>query len=103
MLDPGDVPGGHPELWIPDPPPDRGPEGNVEMWAEAESYLEHLANVSDRQDNEAITVALVDAYNRCVEERRRAEDLLALRKRWAERRIGGVVTPQSPVRGGPPS
>jgi hypothetical protein len=72
------VPGGHPELWIPDPPVSKGPEADYRMWHEAESYLEHLANLSDHQPNEAITVALTDAYNRCIEERRRAGDLMAL-------------------------
>ena len=69
------------------------------MWSEAESYPEHLANMGDRQRNDAITVALADAYNRAIEERRRAEDLLELRRRWRERPIGGVSEPESPVRG----
>ncbi len=86
---------GHEELWVTSTlPPDQGPEGNVRMWLEAEGYLEHLAHMSDHQDNEAVTVALVDAYNRCIEERRRAEDLLKLHERWAERRIGGVTEPE---------
>lgn len=38
--------------------------------------------------------ALVDAYNRCIEERRRAEDLLKLHERWSERPVGGVVEPE---------
>ncbi len=84
---------GHPELWIGTLPPDEGPEGNVAMWREAESYLEHLAHMSERQDNEAILCALVDAYNRAIEERRRAEDLVKLHERWSERRIGGVHEP----------
>ncbi len=44
-------------------------------------------------------VGLADVYNRCVEERRRAEELLKLRERWSERRIGGVAEPEDPVRG----
>ena len=92
---------GHPELWISSLPPDRGPEGNVEMWEEAESYLDHLCHMAERQDNEAIQVALADSYNRCIEERRRAGDLLRLRKRWEARRIGGVAEPESAVRGRP--
>ena len=42
-------------------------------------------------------MALTDAYNRCIEERRRAEDLLKLRRRWRERRIGGVHEPEPVV------
>ena len=85
---------GHPELWIPCLPADRGPEGNVEMWEEAESYLEHLCHMAERQDNDAVQVALADAYNRCIEERRRAKDLLKLHEKWAARRIGGVEEPR---------
>ncbi len=97
MCDPisGEPTSGHEELWATSIlPPDQGPEGNVAMWREAESYLEHLAHMSDHQDNEAVTVALTDAYNRAIEERRRAEDLLKLRARWSERRIGGVTEPE---------
>jgi hypothetical protein len=36
----------------------------------------------------------VDAHNRCIEERRRAEDMLKLHERWAQPRIGGVVEPE---------
>ena len=95
--------GGHPELWVVDPPPDEGPEGNLQMWEEAEHYLEYLCERADGQQNDAVTVALADAYNRCIEERRRARDLLELRKRWDKRRIGGVAEPESPVRGGRPA
>ena len=67
---------GHEELWVGTLPPDQGPEGNLRMWEEAESYLDHLCNVAEsREPNEAITCALADCYNRCIEERRRAEDL----------------------------
>ncbi len=86
-------PAGHQELWIPDPPESKGPEADYRMWQEAEGYLEHLANLSDHQPNAAITVALTDAYNRCIEERRRAGDLMALHDKWSRRRIGGVVEP----------
>ena len=88
---------GHPELWGASGslPSDRGPLENLKMWQEAESYLDHLCDVAERQTpNEAITCALVDCYNRCIEERRRAEDLLKLHARWRERRIGGVVEPE---------
>ncbi len=86
---------GHEELWVTSTlPPDQGPEGNVRMWRGAEDYLEYLANTSDHQDNEAVTVALTDSYNRCIEERRRAEDLLKLYERWSERPIGGVTEPE---------
>lgn len=87
-------PGGHEELWVVDPPPDQGQEGNLRMWEEAELYLDHLCNLAERRnDNEGIQVALVDAYNRCIEERRRCVDLLELHEKWARRRIGGVVEP----------
>ena len=85
---------GHEELWISAMPPDEGPEDNLEMWREAESYLNHLCNLAEQQPNQAILCALVDAYNRVIEERRRAEDLLKLRRRWAERPVGGVVEPE---------
>ena len=96
--------GGHPELWRPAAtlPDDRGPEGNLEMWEEAEEYLDYLARRAEHKDSpggEAALVALTDAYNRCVEERRRAADLLKLHEAWRERRIGGVAEPESPVRG----
>ena len=89
--------GGHEDLWATSVPDDKGPEGNLEMWAEAEGYLELLMNRAGRERNEAIDVALCDAYNRCIEERRRAEDLLKLHERWGERRIGGVVEPEPVV------
>ena len=66
------------------------------MWQEAEEYLDYLASRAEHTDSpggEAAYTALVDAYNRCIEERRWAEDLLELHRRWAERRIGGVVEP----------
>ncbi|CAA9458772.1 MAG: hypothetical protein AVDCRST_MAG58-2011 [uncultured Rubrobacteraceae bacterium] len=94
----GERPGGHHELWIPDPPESRGPEADYRMWQEAESYIEHLMNVSDGLPNEGITVALCDCYNRCIEERRRAGDLMALHHKWSLRRIGGVEEPESAVR-----
>ena len=68
------------------------------MWQEAEDYLDYLCGTSERRDNEGVQTALVDAYNRCIEERRRAEDLLKLHKVWRSRRIGGVVEPESAVR-----
>lgn len=98
MLD-GDRPGGHEELWVVDPPPDQGPEGDVEKWREAELFFDHLYNLHEGHKNEVVIVGLGDVYTRCVEERRRAGDLLKLHKRWGERRIGGVEEPESPVRG----
>ncbi|MDP9440027.1 MAG: hypothetical protein M3P49_15020 [Actinomycetota bacterium] len=94
---------GHSELWQAGStlPADRGPEGNVKMWAEAEEELDHLCDMHERGPNEAILCALTDTYNRCIEERRRAQDLLELRKRWRERRIGGVVEPEGPIRDRP--
>lgn len=101
MLD-GDRPGGHEELWVVDPPPDQGPEGNAKMWREAELFFDHLYNLHAEgpaaHHNEAVTVGLGDVYTRCVEERRRAEDLLKLHEAWSKRRIGGVAEPESPVR-----
>ncbi|MDQ3377995.1 MAG: hypothetical protein M3533_14035 [Actinomycetota bacterium] len=49
-------------------------------------------------ETEVAHVALVEAYNRCMEERRRAEDLCRLRKAWGSRRIGGVGEPESLVK-----
>ena len=34
---------GHEDLWIVSLPADRGPEGNLEMWREAEEYLDYLS------------------------------------------------------------
>ncbi len=90
----------HPELWREGTalPAYRGPEGNLEMWEEAEEYLGALAQMAQSTHapgGEGANVALVDAHNRCIEERRRAEDLLKLREAWAERRVGGVVEPES--------
>ena len=86
---------GNPELWREGSalPADRGPEGNLRMWEEAEEYLGALAQMGqlgNAPGGEGALCALVDARNRCIEERRRAEDLLKLRERWAARRIGGV-------------
>ena len=91
-------PAGHEELWVVTPPESGGPEADYRMWQEAESYLEHLMNMADAQHNDAISVALGDCYNRCIEERRRAGDLMALHHQWSLRRIGGVVEPESAVR-----
>ena len=91
---------GHPELWqaVSVLPADLGPQDNVAMWREAEELLDNLCTMHQEHANEAVLTALADCYNRCIEERRRAEDLLLLRKRWNERRIGGVVEPESAVR-----
>ncbi|MDP8973345.1 MAG: hypothetical protein M3N45_09275 [Actinomycetota bacterium] len=90
---------GHPELWRAGAtlPADRGPEGNLKMWQEAEGYLDYLATKAEDADaagGEGAYVALVDAHNRCIEARRRAQDLVKLHERWSERRIGGVTEPK---------
>lgn len=57
------------------------------MWEEAEHYLEHPCDHPDAQrGDDAIAVALADAYDRCIEERRRAQEIDELRKRWRRRR-----------------
>ena len=90
---------GHRELWPEGSvlPSDLGPEGNRELWREAEEYLGALAQMGqlgNAPGGEGAKRALVDAHNRCIEERRRAEDLLKLHERWAARRMGGVVEPK---------
>ncbi len=85
---------GHEELWITSLPADHGPEGNYQMWLDAETMLEGLKDGAQAFGNEAVVCALVDAYNRCIEERRRARDLLELHRKWSERRIGGVEEPR---------
>jgi hypothetical protein len=47
---------GHRELWkaVSALPADRGPEGNLKMWAEAEEELDHLCDMHERGPNEAI-------------------------------------------------
>lgn len=89
---------GHPELWeaVSMVPESRGPEADLQMWLEAEDYLNHLCDNNERSQNDAVVTALTDCYNRCVEERRRAEDLLKLREVWRSRGIGGVEEPPSP-------
>lgn len=94
---------GSPELWISALPTDQGPEGNLQMWSDAEDILDGLCKMFEGPrvggvNTDGVTVALVDAYNRCLEERRRAEDLCKLRNAWESRRISGVAEPESPVR-----
>ncbi len=91
---------GSPDLWLTSLPLDRGPEKNLELWVMAESMLDGMCKPFEYGPDhfEAVHTALVDAYNRCIEERRRAEDLLRLHQAWRERGIGGVVEPESPVR-----
>ena len=43
----GDARGGHPELGVVDQPSDEGLESNLEMWEEAERYLEYLCDHPD--------------------------------------------------------
>ncbi len=92
---------GSEDLWISSLPQDRGPEGNVQLWADAESILEGLMKLFDEPragiETEGANTAITDAYNRCIEERRRAQDMCKLRKAWEARRVGGVHEPQSPV------
>ena len=88
---------GHEDLWVTTIPPDQGPEGNLALWREAEEYLGALAQMAqggNAPGGEGALCALVDAHNRCIEERRRAEDLLRLHERWAERPVGGVQEPE---------
>lgn len=95
------IPAGHPELWVSSLPSDRGPAANLKLWKEAEEYLDYLCQKTETKGSEGgegAHSALVDAYTRCIEERRRAEDLLKLHKKWSERRIGGVEEPESPIR-----
>lgn len=88
---------GHPELWeaVSVIPESRGAEADLEMWEEAEGLLDYLCNTYEGHKNDAVQTALVDCYNRCKEERRRAADLLKLREVWRSRRIGGVEEPPS--------
>ena len=88
---------GHKDLWIATIPPDQGQEGNLELWREAEEYLGALAQMAqggNAPGGEGALCALVDAHNRCIEERRRAADLLELHRRWRERPVGGVQEPE---------
>ena len=96
---------GHRELWeaVSVLPADLGPEDNVAMRREAEELLDYLCTMHQEHANEAVLTALADCYNRCVEERRRAQDLLELHERWGKRRIGGVAEPGNPVRDRPAS
>lgn len=89
---------GSDDLWTVSLPLDRGPEENLQLWKAAEHTLdglckayEHLSGASWQL--EGVQVALVEAYNRCIEERRRCEDLLKLHEKWQGRRIGGVQEP----------
>jgi ElaB/YqjD/DUF883 family membrane-anchored ribosome-binding protein len=69
------TPAGHPELWVSPIPRDRGPAGNVKLWREAEQVLDRMCSDAEDQGlefNEGALCALTEAYNRCIEERRRA-------------------------------
>lgn len=81
---------GHPELWrgASTLPETKGLLADLKMWEEAESHLESMLELADHQPNPAVILALTDSYNRLVEERRRAEELLGLREKWARRPIG---------------
>ena len=83
-------------VWISVGPADRGPEGNHQMWLEAETMLEGLKDGVQAFGNEALVCALLDAYERAGEERRRAHVLLELHRQQEEaaRKIGGVQEPQ---------
>lgn len=86
------------DLWEVSLPADRGPEENLRLWQVAEEMLDGLAHsyeaLAARDGScEGAQVALTDAYNRCVEERRRCEDLLHLHEKWSQRRVGGVIEP----------
>lgn len=95
---------GHEELWIGALPTDQGPEGNVKLWEDAENVMDGLCQMAQSPSfgNEGVYCALVDAYNRCREERRRAEELLALHRRWDSRPVGSGDEP-GPIGEVPPS
>ncbi len=91
---------GSEDLWITSMPTDRGPEGNLKLWRDAEIVLDGLAGMYEDKTGDCAGVeyegaycALVDAYNRCIEERRRCEDLLKLHEKWEGRPVGGVAEP----------
>ncbi len=84
---------GSPELWITDVPESRGPEADRAMWEEAEAFFDKLYSVHEAHENDGVITALGDVYNRCIEERRRAGDLMALHDKWSRRQIGGVEEP----------
>ncbi len=90
----------HPELWEASSIhlESRGPEADLKMWSDCEDMLDGFCKMAEAGPNEALVLALADAYNRAIEERRRAEDLLKLRKVWESRRIWGVQEPESAVR-----
>lgn len=83
-------------------PKDRGPEGNLKLWRDAEAVLDSLCDMYELEgaserggiEYEGVYCALVDAYNRAIEERRRAEDLLRLHEKWEGRPVGGVIEPE---------
>jgi hypothetical protein len=86
---------GSDDLWLASLPLDRGPEENLKLWKNAEAVLDGLSKAYEKftamsWEYEGAYVALVDAYNRCIEERRRCEDLLKLHKKWESRPIGAV-------------
>ena len=91
----------YPKALVSTLPSDRGPEGNLKMWEEAEEYLDLLCRRTEygsAEGSEGTHMVLIDADNRCTEERRRAEVLMRLCERRTNRRIGGVGEPESPVR-----
>ena len=66
------------------------------MWEEVEEYqgtLAQMGQLSNAPGGEGALCALVDAHNRCIEEMRRAKNLLKRREKWAARPIGGVAEP----------
>jgi len=69
---------GSEELWISSMPQDRRPEGNLKLWRDAEDVLDGLCKMYEFGDTERggiehedVHQALVDVYNRAIEERRR--------------------------------
>ncbi len=88
---------GSPDLWTVSLPEDRGPEGNVRLWRDAERILDGFCAMlesggygGDAQEWEGAQVALTEAFNRCKEEHRRAIELLELHRVWESRRGGGA-------------
>ena len=64
---------------------DYGPEDNLRAWEQAAAFLEGLGHYAERQENEALIVALEDARKRANEEVRRAQVEAKMRREWAER------------------
>ncbi len=91
--------GGHPELWVVDPPPDQGPEGNAlrRGASRGSSSVTSAKRTKTARTGLHGSVGGMPQPHR-IGERRRAEALLRLRGWWDGRRTGGVVEPESAVK-----